>query len=67
MSLDEKVRTIESYEIPGEERCCYFSTCRKNCDGYSMQDDCKRYKKHWIKEMAGLDKEYGKTSEGEER
>jgi hypothetical protein len=46
MSLDEKVTTIESYDIPGEERCDFAYSCKRKCEGYILQDTCKRYHNH---------------------
>jgi hypothetical protein len=43
MSLEHKIKKFESYEIPGEERCAYAVSCKRNCDGYIMKDGCKRY------------------------
>jgi hypothetical protein len=57
MSLEKKVRVFVSYEIPGEERCDLAYSCKiKKCDGYLLQDTCKKYKKY-------QDKIYQKTAE----
>jgi len=56
MSINERVINFESYDIPEERRCYYFSKCRKKCDGYILQDECKRYLKYQKNEMIKLNK-----------